>query len=183
MHRRLPWLTIAVFILTAGITATMLVWPPIGTALERDPVMLGQGQIWRFVTTWLVQTDGWKQIGINSAGLLIYGALVETRVGRFWWAIGYVAAGLAGEVAGIFWQPVGGGNSVAICGLIGVYSVWQVRQSTLGVQRFLGGAIWAGIGLWLTSRADIHGQALIMGFVIGLLAQALPQSGREPSHA
>ena len=183
MPSRLPWLTIAVWLVTAAFTAAMLVWPAVGVGLERDPAMLGEGQVWRFVTTWLVQTDGWKQIGINFAGLAIFGALVEQRVGRLWWAIGYVAAGLAGEVAGIFWQPVGGGNSVAICGLIGVYSVWQMRRSTLGVQRFLGAAIWAGIGLWLISRADIHGPALITGFVIGLLAQALPQSGREPSHA
>lgn len=183
MRSRLPWLTIAVFALTAIVTSAMLVWPAIGTVLERDPAMLSQGQVWRFVTTWLVQTDGWKQIGINFAGLAIYGALVETRVGRLWWAVGYVVAGLVGEVAGIFWQPFGGGNSVAICGLIGVYSVWQTQQARLGRQRFLGAATWVGIGLWLTSRADIHGPALIAGFVIGGMAQVFPARRLETSHA
>ena len=88
MQSRLPLLTIGGLVLTAIVTAAMLIWPAIGTTLERDPAMLNQGQVWRFFTTWLVQTDGWKQIGINFAGLAIYGALVETRVGRFWWVLG-----------------------------------------------------------------------------------------------
>jgi len=183
MRSRLPWLTIAVLTLTASVTAAMLVWPAVGTALERDPAMLSQSEVWRFVTAWLVQTDGWQQIGVNFAALAVFGALVESRVGRLWWAIGYVAAGLAGEVAGIFWQPIGGGNSVAICGLIGVYSVWQARQVGLGNQRFLGSVLWAGIGFWLISRADIHGPALITGFAIGIFAQVLPIGRVEPSHA
>ena len=97
MNARLPWLTLAVFAVTSLVTGAMLVRPEIGTALQRDPLML-EGEWWRFVTTWLVLTDGWVQIVVNSLGLLIFGTLVERRHGRVWWAVAYVVAGLAGAV-------------------------------------------------------------------------------------
>lgn len=167
MIRRFPWLTIAVFVVTLAVTAAMYVWPQIGLALERDPSML-QGQWWRFVTTWLVLVDGWPQVLVNSIGLLAFGIGVERQVGRPWWVTAYVLAGLAGEAAGTFWQPVGGGNSVAICGLIGLYSVWQMGSKTLPtVAQYLSVVVWGAIGLWLFVAADIHGAALLAGFVVG----------------
>ena len=167
MTRPIPWLTLAVFVVTLAVTAAMYAWPWIGTALERDPLML-RGEWWRLVTTWLVLTDGWTQILINSVGLLVYGTLVERTIGRGWWIVAYVIAGLAGEVAGIFWQPVGGGNSVAICGLIGLFSVWQaLGPAAGGPPKVLGAVIWGGLWLWLVTHADIHGAALCAGFAVG----------------
>lgn len=178
VNRRVPWLTISVFVLTSAVTAAMLTgWPWLGPALERDPKML-TGEWWRFATTWLVLTDGWPQIVVNSVGLLAYGALVEQCIGRFWWAVAYVVAGLAGEVAGVVWQPVGGGNSVAICGLIGLFSVWQaMRPRAGGPPRLLNAVVWGGLGLWLVTHEDIHGAALVAGFVVGALAWLV--SGRR----
>ena len=99
MSRGMPWLTLAVFALTGGVTALMLLRPDLrlGEMLERDPRML-QGEWWRFGTTWFVLTDGWMQIVVNSLGLLIYGALVERIAGRAWWIVAYIGAGLAGEL-------------------------------------------------------------------------------------
>jgi rhomboid protease GluP len=161
----------AVFLATSAVTAAMyLKWPELGPLLERHPRML-QGEWWRFVTTWFVLTDGWMQILINSIGLLAYGVLVERTAGPLWWIAAYVGAGLVGEIAGIFWQPVGGGNSVAICGLIGLFSVWQaMSQKSLGPPRLAGVVVWGGFGLWLVTHADIHGAALVAGFAIGALS-------------
>jgi rhomboid protease GluP len=166
--RQVPWLTLTVFIVTSVVTAAMFWgWPELGPLLERDPKML-HGEWWRFVTTWFVLTDGWTQVLINSIGLLIYGTLVERMTARRWWVASYVVAGLAGEVAGIFWQPVGGGNSVAICGLIGLYSVWQaLLPHGGGGPRVINMVVWGGIGLWLVTHADIHGAALVAGFAVG----------------
>ncbi|MEP7240556.1 MAG: rhomboid family intramembrane serine protease [Devosia sp.] len=173
----IPWLTLAVFVVTSAVTAAMFWrWPELGPLLQRDPAML-HGEWWRFVTTWLVLTDGATQILINSIGLLVYGVLVERSIGRGWWIVAYVIAGLAGEIAGIFWQPVGGGNSVAICGLIGLYSVWMaLRQKGSGPPPVLGTVIWGGLGLWLVTHADIHGAALVAGFLVGAAAWGI--SGR-----
>lgn len=180
MSRRTPWLTLVVFAATLAATAAMVWrWPELGPMFERDPKML-HGEWWRFVTTWFVLTDGWAQIVINSVGLLIYGTLVERTIGRGWWVGAYVVAGLAGEVAGLFWQPVGGGNSVAICGLIGLYSAWAALQpSRVGAPRVLGTVIWGGLGLWLITHADIHGAALLAGFAVGGPAWMISGRTRE----
>jgi rhomboid protease GluP len=169
-----------VFVVTSAVTAMMyLAWPQLGPMLQRDPRMLG-GEWWRFVTTWFVLTDGWTQIVVNSIGLLVYGTLVERAIGRLWWIVAYVGAGLAGEVAGIFWQPTGGGNSVAICGLIGLFSVWQaMSQRSSGPPRMAGVVVWGGIGLWLVMHDDIHGAALVAGFVIGALTWLIGSSKRQ----
>ena len=168
VSRRLPRLTLVVFVLTLAVTAAMyLRWPELGPLLERDPKML-QGEWWRFVTTWFVLTDGWTQILINSLGLLVYGIATEREIGRGWWIVAYAVAGTAGEVAGIFWQPVGGGNSVAVCGLIGLHAVWRLGQTQLlPLNRFLETAVWGALGLWLFWSRDIHGAALVAGFAIG----------------
>jgi rhomboid protease GluP len=171
--RFVPWLTLAVWLATALTTGAMLVDPSIGTLLQRNALLIRQGEVWRMVTTWLVETDGWTQIAVNFAGLAIFGTLVELLVGRRWWILGYLVAGLTGEVAGLFWQPFGGGNSVAICGLIGLFSVWQLRrQQTLGPQRYLGTIVWLSLGLWLCFRRDIHGPALVAGFLVAALVFA-----------
>ena len=81
---------------------------------------------------------------------------------------------LAGEVAGIYWQPVGGGNSVAICGLIGLFSVWQAAMPARGgPPPVIGAVVWGGIGLWLVTHEDIHGAALVAGFLVGFAAVML----------
>jgi len=178
VSRGIPWLTLAVFVVTSAVTAAMYWrWPELGPLLERDPKML-TGEWWRFVTTWLVLTDGWQQVLLNSAGLLIYGTLVEQTIGRRWWMVAYVVAGLVGEVVGIWWQPVGGGNSVAICGLIGLFSMWQVRRQPqgLGPPRYAGFAFWLALGLYLLVRQDIHGAALVTAFIVGALVFARPRA-------
>lgn len=180
MSLRVPWLTLAVFLVTSAVTAAMyLRWPALGALLERDPKML-QGEWWRFATSWLVLTDGWVQIVVNSLGLLIYGVLAERAAGRIWWSVAYLGAGLAGEIAGIFWQPIGGGNSVAICGLIGLYSMWQLlRAGRSGPPPVIGAVVWGGLGLWLVTHSDIHGAALVAGFAIGGIAWATSGRRRE----
>jgi rhomboid protease GluP len=178
--RRFPGLTLAVFLATAAVTAASLYFPQIATTLERNGPLIAEGQVWRLVTTWLVETDGWTQIAVNFAGLAVFGTLVEILVGGFWWIIGYVVAGLAGETAALWWQPVGGGNSVAVCGLIGVFSMWQVRrQRDIGPQRFIGPFFWLALGLVFLARADIHGAALVAGFAVGAAAFARPPQARH----
>jgi hypothetical protein len=59
--RRLPSLTLAVFVATAVVTAASLYLPEIAAALDRNGPLVEQGQVWRFLTTSLVETDGWTQ--------------------------------------------------------------------------------------------------------------------------
>jgi hypothetical protein len=68
MSREAPWLTLGVLVLTGATTGAALLWPQLGTGLERHPAMLSRGEVWRFFTTWLVETDGWLQIAVNFLG-------------------------------------------------------------------------------------------------------------------
>jgi len=61
---------------------------------------------------------------------------------------------------------------VAICGLIGLFSVWQfVHRDAPGPPAVLGTVIWLGLGIGLTIVGNLHGPALIAGFAVGALAQ------------
>jgi rhomboid protease GluP len=176
--QRVPWLTLAVFAVTAAFTAAMLAWPQVGTALERDPAML-RGEWWRFATTWLVLTDGWLQIVVNNVALLLFGTIVERRLGRAWWIIGYIVAGFAGELAGLVWQPVGGGNSVAICGLVGLFAISQLDRRQLPLPaRFGAATVCAFAAVWLAFRSDIHGIALATGLIVAAGCYAAGHRGR-----
>jgi len=169
---RLPWLTIAVLALTSAVTAAQFVWPQVLPALRRQPSML-EGEIWRFITAWLVHDEGARQIVFNLVALAVAGTFVELVLGRFIWIAAYVAGGLAGEIAGIFWQPIGAGNSVAVCGLIGVLASWQLRRNGVPLAARLIFPLAAfGGGLVLIANHDIHGPPLLVGGVIGFLGRA-----------
>src|SRR6185312_13438852 len=126
------------FVLTSGVTALMLLRPDLHLAEALErDPRMLEGEGWRFGTAWFVLTDGWMQILVNSLGLLIYGGLVERIAGP-------------------------------LCGLIGLFSVWQgFSQKMAGPPRVLGVVVWGGLGLWLVTQSDIHGAALVAGFVIG----------------
>jgi len=55
--------------------------------------------------------------------VLIVGGAAEQVVRRRAWITAYVATGLVGQLFGQAWQPVGAGNSVAVCGLAALAGV------------------------------------------------------------
>ena len=169
---RLPWLTVAVFLVTTAFTAAQMVWPGVLPALQRQPSMLA-GEYWRFITAWLVHDEGARQIVFNFAALAVAGTFVELMLGRTIWVLAYVAGGLSGEIAGIFWQPFGAGNSVAVCGLIGVLAIWQLRREGVPVvARLVFPLLCFGGALVLIANHDIHGPPLLVGGAIGFLGRA-----------
>jgi len=52
-----------------------------------------------------------------------------------------------------------------------LFSVWQAAMPHKGgPPPVIGAVIWGGIGLWLVTHEDIHGAALVAGFLVGLAA-------------
>ena len=83
-----------------------------------------------------------------------------------------MAGGLAGETAGIFWQPVGAGNSVAVCGLIGALASWQLRRGNIpALARFVFPVVCFGGAVLLIANHDIHGPPLLVGGAVGSFAR------------
>ncbi|WP_303989019.1 rhomboid family intramembrane serine protease [Devosia ginsengisoli] len=176
MNRRIPWLTIVVLAATVAVTMGQAVMPELLPALRRQPSMVVDGQVWRFATAWLVHDEGFKQIAVNFPLLAVAGTLAEWVFAPCIWLLAYVLAGLAGEVAGLFWQPVGAGNSVATLGLVGLVVGWWSYLSGGPVpQRVVTALAVLALAIWLTFAHDIHGPALLVGLLVGQVAVRLPR--------
>jgi membrane associated rhomboid family serine protease len=124
--RRTPWLTAVVVVMTAIPSCVQFAVPGLLTTLERTPAGLG-GEWWRSVTALLVQDGGVLGTISNLVFLAVIGVIAEHVMSRPRWLVLYVVAGLVGEFAAYAWQPVGAGNSIAICGLAGGLAVLMIR--------------------------------------------------------
>jgi hypothetical protein len=97
------------------------------------------------VTSLFVQDSGIAGTVSNLLFLVLIGTIAEQVVSRPRWLLHYFGVGLASEFVGYLWQPVGGGNSIAICGLSGAVAValWQ-RDSRLPAWAAGATALWCG---------------------------------------
>jgi membrane associated rhomboid family serine protease len=163
--RRFPWLTaVVVLTTTAGLVVEELV-PGTLAHLERSPAA-AHGDWWRWLTALVVQ-DGHVAGGVfNILGLVLCGVAAESLVRRRTWLVAYVGAGLVGQFFGHWWQPVGGGNSVAVCGLAALLVVDLVRsrKPTFAL------AVWAPV-MWCAALASaLWAPLLVVAVGVALLA-------------
>ena len=79
------------------------------------------GQWWRLVTSMFVHF-GLIHLGLNMWCLWNLGRAAEHLLGRFSYLLAYVASGIFGSIASVYWHPraAGAGASGAIFGLAGV---------------------------------------------------------------
>jgi rhomboid protease GluP len=135
--------------------------------LERDRAAVADGQVWRLLTSLVVQDGGVA----GTVGNLVALAVVGTFAEQVWewrsWAVIAVGSGVAAELWGLAVQPVGGGNSVAVLGLSGSLAVVALREGDR-VARALAAAALAA-GLWLLVTGDVHGGGMAAGAVLGVL--------------
>lgn len=125
---RFPLVTAVVFGATAAGAIAQAAVPGLLAALERAPAGL-HGEWWRLVTALVVQDGGVFGAASNLFFLALVGAVAEQVLSRTWWVVQYVGTGLAAELVGYAWQPVGAGNSIAICGLTGGVAVALWRRT------------------------------------------------------
>jgi hypothetical protein len=59
----------------------------------------------------------------NLAFLLVVGVAAEPVTSRPRWPLSDLGVGVTGQVFGYLWQPLGSGNSVAVCGLAGILAL------------------------------------------------------------
>lgn len=115
---RVPAVTIAVTLFTAAVSIVALTHPDLLRSLQRHPTPDAHWLSWRLLTSLLVH-DGWLQLAFNLLGLAVVGASMERLLGPDRWIALYLIGGIVGQIAGMWWQPVGAGNSVATFGLVG----------------------------------------------------------------
>src|SRR4029077_20522405 len=152
------------------------------------PLTLG-GQWWRLLTRLFVHF-GFIHLGLNMWCVWNLGRAAEQLLGRFSYFFAYLASGLFGSVASVYWHPqaAGAGASGAIFGLAGVLVSFvylkktpahlQINSKMLGslgtfiAYNLLFGAATPGI----SNAAHIGG--LVMGFAVGA---SLPSASADES--
>jgi rhomboid protease GluP len=148
--------------------AVMGVWqtvhPAIIGTLQRDP----DGGWWRIVTALLVQSSGWFQMVFNFAALVVVAPVAARTLGNLRALAVYLIAGVAAQaVSAAGWSPHGGGDSVAICGLVGALAVGYGLRGTRRELRLAALAIPAA-AVVLCVLTNNHGIGLAVGCVLGL---------------
>jgi membrane associated rhomboid family serine protease len=112
-----PYVTAAVFVVTAVPSLLQFAVPGLEPALMRDPSAISGGEWWRLATALVVQDGGVFGTLSNLALLAVLGYLAERALGRGRWLLLYATGAVAGEAAGYLLNDPGAGNSIALCGL------------------------------------------------------------------
>lgn len=124
---KVPAVTGVILAVTATTNIVQFARPGTLHQLRRQTSGL-HGDWWRTVTSLFVQDGGAYGTLSNLAFLVAVGLVAEQVLSRPRWLVAYFGAGLIGELFGYAWQPVGGGNSVAICGLAAAVAVAIARR-------------------------------------------------------
>lgn len=163
-----PWLTLSLVALLALALAAQLFFPPLIAQVQRDAGAIRQGEIYRLFTALWFQDGGVAGSLFNLAILFLLGSVSERLWDRRAWLILYFGTGLAAECIALAWKPIGAGNSIACFGLAGgILAFGRLGESPriVTVLRVVGLAAGAALAV----MRDIHGAALLIGGVIGLL--------------
>jgi membrane associated rhomboid family serine protease len=172
-------MTLVVLVVTGAMAAAQAADPALLGHLERTPAAL-HGEPWRIGTALLVQDGGVIGALSNLAFLAAVGIVAEQVLSRSVWLAQYLGIGVAAELVGHAWQPVGGGNSIAVCGLAGAVAValWRgdPRLPALSAPVVL---VWCG-ALAGTASAELAPPAVLVSAAAAGLALRRRARGHDP---
>jgi rhomboid protease GluP len=164
---RVPWVTLALFVVTLAVGAFAVFDDALLDAIRRDLGALRAGEWWRLITPLFGQDGGLSGLIFNLVILLAVGAVVENMFGWRLLLITYFSAGLLSEIAAYTVMLGQGfaGNSVANFGLVGLICAFGVLS---GSGARLTGALGLIGGVVLLVIWDLHGIGFAVGALIGL---------------
>ncbi|MDL2081900.1 rhomboid family intramembrane serine protease [Streptomyces sp. GXMU-J15] len=137
--------------------------PAMIDTLERHP----HGAWWRAVTALLVQSSGWFQLLFNLAALAVVAPIAERQFGAWRTLLIFSVSGVTAQAVSMAgWSLQGGGDSVAICGLVGALATWYAARGSVVALRRTALAIPAA-GLVLCLLTNNHGVGLVIGSALG----------------
>ena len=163
---RIPWVTLAIALVTFVVGVLALFDPALLAAIGRDRDALAAGEWWRIITPLFGQDGGWFGLVFNLVALLVLGAIVELVIGWRMLLVTYFVSGFVSEVVAYTLLPDQGfaGNSVANFGLAGLIAVVAVARpfpiKLFGVFPLLFGVI-------LLVAQNLHGVGIAVGALVG----------------
>jgi membrane associated rhomboid family serine protease len=178
--KRMPALTLVVVAVTAVISAVSVASPTVLAHLERTPAGLHE-QWWRTITSLVTQSSAGGAAS-NLFFMLVLGVVAEQVASRSRWLACYLGAGIVGELVGYAWQPVGAGNSVAVCGLAGLIALacWR-RDSGLPPLGAFALLLWCAVILstWAWPAAVVGAVCAAAGLRLQVGGWRMPGSSRS----
>jgi membrane associated rhomboid family serine protease len=166
--RRIPVATITALVVVGVPTLLQLiVVPSLLGYLERDQTAISDGQVWRLLTSLVVQDGGLGGSVFTLVSLAVVGVVAERVWGATRWAVVALASGVAAQLWGLVVQPVGAGNSVAVFGLAA--SVAAVTLVSGNRATRVPAAVSLLVAAALLVAGDIHGGAAAVGAALGLI--------------
>ncbi len=170
VQSRVPPGTAAFITVCVFFAAIQELYPEWLALAGRDPARFAAGEWWRIVTALFAYDDGPVQkLGIVF-GALVLGILAERKIGSAGWLVIAFVSGLAGQIVGLWWQPVGAGASVAVAGMLGAAATWLVWPKTSRADDRAGerGEPGASEGIlpWFAPVGSVVILALAVGLVI-----------------
>lgn len=169
LWRPIPPVAAFLAVLMAVMASVQVLRPSLVGTLERDP----GGGWWHCLTALLVQSDGWTQIIFNYAALLMIAPFAERMIGSWAAALAYLLPGIAAQIVSTAgWHPIGGGNSVALCGQLAACATLYIFRGPNPKLRRQLLMIPAATAI-LCALTNNHGIGLLAGCVIGAALAAL----------
>jgi membrane associated rhomboid family serine protease len=136
-------------------------------------VGVAHGEWWRLVTAAFLHY-GIFHIGVNMYSLFFAGTLLEQLIGRWRFALLYLASGIAGSAGAILWNPneVSVGASGAIFGILGGLFVLE-RRGSISTGGQIAGLIVLNLIITFTFSSYISVGAHVGGLIAGVLLMLL----------
>ncbi len=169
----LLWLAVVVPSLVQLVTPSLL------PALERDWSRILTGQVWRLITSVVVQDGGVPGLVFNLFCL----TLVLLAAQRYWsgarvWITFWAGAAVSNLAVGPHLQPVGGGNSMA------VFALGSAIVSNLLLSRpDRRAVVWAAAAVACAALMAVGRDYHAASCAVGLLAGLVPPYGRRVGRA
>ncbi len=142
-------------------------------SLNGQPVGVAHGEWWRLVTSAFLHF-GIFHLGVNMYSLFYAGTLLEHLIGRWRFALLYLASGIAGSAGAILWSPneVTLGASGAIFGILGGLFVLE-RRGHIATGGQIAGLIVLNLIITFTFSSYISVGGHIGGLIAGVILMLL----------
>ena len=158
---------------------------------QMDSVLVGQGQIYRFVTAMFLH-GGIQHLASNMILLYFMGEMVENKTGSFKYGIIYLVSGIMGNVVSYMYEIISGvryvsvGASGAVYGIIGALIYLVLRKTdglNIQIKRLILMVAYCVYSSFATAHVDFaaHLGGLLFGFVITALL--CPKGGNAKSES